>query len=101
MSWNSVKRRSSQAASSRARPASPLGVVGGEGAGRVLGLVEQLLAVALRALDVVHHAVAAGEAVLQLGGDARQTIALVGDRLEEGLRRREDQLVAVEARGWR
>ena len=34
--------------------------------------------------------------MLQLGGDAREAVALVGDRLEERLRRGEDQLVAVE-----
>ena len=48
-----------------------LGGVGGEGGGGGFGLDQQLLAVALGGLDVVHHAVAAGEAVLELGGDAR------------------------------
>ena len=67
MSWNSVKRRSSQAASIRARLASRSASSAAKARGRLLGLVEELLAVALRALDVVHHAVAAGEGVLQLG----------------------------------
>ncbi len=44
-----------------------LGGVGGEGGGGGFGLGQELLAVALGGLDVVHHAVAAGEAVLQLG----------------------------------
>ena len=48
----------------RANPAARL--VGGEG-GHLLGLVEKLFAVPLHALDVVHHAVAAGEGVLQFG----------------------------------
>ena len=78
-------------------PILPLGLVRGEGGHRLLGLVEKLFAIALHALDVVHHAVAAGEGVLQFGRHARQTIPLVGDCVHEGLRRREDQFVAVEA----
>ena len=52
---------------------------------------------ALRALDVVHHAVAAGKRVLEFDRDARQPIALVGNRVHERLRRREDKLVTLEA----
>ena len=96
MSWNSVKSRSSQAASSRARLASRSAASAASARGGRFGLDQQLLAVALGGLDVVHHAVAAGEAVLQLGRDPRQRVALVGDGLEEGLRGREDELVAVE-----
>ena len=52
-------------------------------------LVEQVLAALLLLLDVVHHAVAAGEGVLQLlGYDAGDGLD-VGDRVEEGLRRAE------------
>ena len=71
-------------------------VVGGQGAGGGFGLDEELLAVALGGLDVVHHAVAAGEGVLQLGGDAGQVGGPVGDCLEERLGGGEDQLVARE-----
>ncbi len=66
MSWNSVKSRSSQARSIRGRLVVALGVVGGERRRRPLRLDEQLLAVPLRALDVVHDAVAAGKGVLEL-----------------------------------
>ena len=86
MSWNSVKRRSSQAASSRGEAGVALARRRRRAATRRSAWIEQLLAVALGGLDVVHHAVAAGEAVLQLGRDARQAVALVGDGVEEGLR---------------
>ncbi len=55
-------------------------VVGGEGPRRLFGLRQQMLAMALGALDVVHDAVAAGEGVLQLGRHRRQQVPLVGDR---------------------
>ena len=74
-----------------------LGIVCSERPYRALGLHQQLLAVALAALDVVHDAVAAREGVLQFDRDARQQVTLVGDRRHEGLRRREDKLVPVKA----
>ena len=85
MSWNSVKRRSSQAVIDAGKGGVALGIVVGEGARGGLGLDQQLLAVALRRLDVMHDAVAAGEAVLELGGHDRQTAVMGGDRLEKGL----------------
>ena len=68
------------------------------GAGGGFGPDQQGFAVALRRLDVVHDAVAAGEAVLELGRHRRQAVVVGDDGVEEGGGRREDKFVAVEAR---
>src|SRR5215218_9307042 len=48
-------------------------------------LVEQVLAALLLLLDVMHHAVASGEGVLQLLGYDRETISVLCNSVEEGL----------------
>jgi hypothetical protein len=65
---------------------------------RPLGPRQRELAAPLPALDVLHHAVAAREGVLQLGLHDREDLGALAHRREERLRGGEAQLGAVHAR---
>jgi hypothetical protein len=52
-----------------------------------LALRQQMLAVSLLLLDIVHHAVAAREGMLQFGCDNGQCCPVGNNRVSEGLRR--------------